>query len=97
MTDMSGWGLGSDGREAREELLSGDIAFEYRFFQDGRVSVTITSELDSEVSWGDWSSENGIVRISGVDYFYDIVNSQLTLTHSTWGRHDINMHFQRVS
>ena len=96
MTDISGWGVESEGRELREGLISGELSLEYRFFRDGRVSVTVVDRFGTDVSWSDWSTENGIMRVTDVDYYYHIEGSQLTLTYSTLGRHDTNFHFQRI-
>ena len=97
MTDMSGRGLGSEGREVREEIVSGEVSVEYNFFRDGRVSVTVTDRFGTNVHWNDWSRADGIIWVADVNYYYHLEASQLTLTRSMWGQHDVNWHFQRLN
>jgi len=100
MTDMSGWGLGSQGREMRDELVTGRTSLVYRFYQNNTSSVTLTTRAGSEVFWSNWSRSNGIVSIwtenSSDSYFYNILGSELTLTHAGMGERTITLHFTRI-
>jgi len=97
LTDMTGWGVWGEQRAARDAVVSGDGSAIYRFYRDGRISVTVTERFGSTaVVWGNWSRNDGVLRtwagINSSNYIYHLSGSRLTLTDMAL---DVTFHFER--